>query len=130
MQTKFSNIVYRDGFIYGLDSGILECLDAATGKLKWKGDRYGTGQVMLVNDDIVVMGDDGTLALVKASPEKSATLASFEALKGRTWNNPAISGRYLLVRNTTEAACYELALKPDKSAATQPTTNPSATAMR
>ncbi len=37
-------------------------------------------------------------------------LAKFQALEGKTWNNPALSGDLLLVRNAQEAACYELPL--------------------
>ena len=31
LKAKFTNLVYRDGFIYGLDDGIMICLDASNG---------------------------------------------------------------------------------------------------
>ena len=45
MKNRFSGSVLRDGVIYGLDEGILAAIDAETGELKWKGGRYGYGQV-------------------------------------------------------------------------------------
>ena len=47
MKNQFTSSVLHEGFIYGLDEAILACIDASTGELKWKGGRYGYGQVML-----------------------------------------------------------------------------------
>lgn len=89
-------------------SRILACLDAATGELKWKGGRYGYGQVMLASRHLVVVSEDGDLALVRATPERHAEIARFHALDGRTWNHPAIADGYLLIRNTNEMAAFDL----------------------
>ncbi len=45
MKSDFSNLVARDGFLYGLDDGILACVDLATGERRWKDGRYGHGQI-------------------------------------------------------------------------------------
>ena len=36
LKAKFANMVYRDGFVYGLDDGVLVCLDPQDGKRRWK----------------------------------------------------------------------------------------------
>lgn len=109
LKPKFTNVVVRDGFVYGLDDGrALVCLDLKDGKRRWRGGRYGHGQILLVNDVILVQSESGEVALVEASPERFKQLTSFAALDGQTWNNPVVSGRQLLVRNATQAACYEL----------------------
>jgi outer membrane protein assembly factor BamB len=59
MKNEFSTSVHHNGFIYGLDQGILACLDAASGDLKWKGGRYGTGQTLLASGHLVVTTEDG-----------------------------------------------------------------------
>jgi outer membrane protein assembly factor BamB len=110
LKAKFTNVVFRAGYLYGLDDGILVCLDPANGERRWKRGRYGHGQIMLVDDLLIVLGEDGTVALVEAEPEAYRELARFAALEGKTWNHPALSGPYLLVRNDREAACYELPL--------------------
>jgi outer membrane protein assembly factor BamB len=112
MKTKFANIVLKGGLAYGLDDGILECLDFATGRPRWKKGRYNHGQVMLVGDLLLVQSEEGRVALVEATPEGYRELGGFQAIEGKCWNNPALAqGRYLLVRNGEEAACYELALE-------------------
>lgn len=108
LKAKFTNVVFRDGYIYGLDDGILVCLDASNGELKWKEGRYGHGQVILDDDLLLVMGESGDLILIEPVPVEHRRLASFAILSGKTWNPPALAGEYLLVRNDKEAACYQL----------------------
>ncbi|MCE2394912.1 PQQ-like beta-propeller repeat protein [Candidatus Poribacteria bacterium] len=119
LKAKFTNVVYRDGYIYGLDDGVLVCLDLADGQRKWKRGRYGHGQVILVDgpDEIkdqnrllLVSAESGDVLLVEVNPNESRELSRFPALASKTWNNPALAGQYLLVRNDREAACYELPL--------------------
>jgi outer membrane protein assembly factor BamB len=108
MKNQFTSSVLHDGFIYGLDESILACLDAATGELKWKGGRYGYGQVMLAGGHLIVLTEDGDLVLVRATPERHEERARFSALDGKTWNHPALSNGILLVRNLKEMAAFDL----------------------
>lgn len=108
MKNKFSSSVLHEGFIYGLDEAILACIDAATGELKWKGGRYGYGQVLLASGHLVIGTETGDVVLVKASPEKYQEIARFPAIEGKTWNVPAIADGRLIVRNSTEMACFRI----------------------
>jgi outer membrane protein assembly factor BamB len=110
IRTKFSNVVFKDGFVYGLSEAYLECAEIATGKRKWTGSRFGYGQILGVGDYVLVQCEDGDVALVEMSPEKEIVRGRFEAIEGTTWNQPALTGRYLVVRNGRQAACYELPL--------------------
>lgn len=108
MKNKFNSSALFDGHIYGLDERILACIDAATGRLKWKGGRYGYGQLLLASGHLIITTERGEVVLVKATPESHQELARFPALEGKTWNTPAIAGGKLLVRNAREMACYRL----------------------
>jgi outer membrane protein assembly factor BamB len=109
MKNKFNSSVLHEGHVYGLDEGILTCLDVNTGERKWKGGRYGYGQVILASGHLIVSSDAGELALVKATPQQYTEVARFAALEGKTWNYPAIAGGRLLVRNATQMAAYNIA---------------------
>jgi outer membrane protein assembly factor BamB len=111
MKTQFANVAVRDGFIYGLDEGILACVELETGKRRWKDGRYGHGQMLLVEDVLLVQMESGPVALVEANPNAFHEIARTPALKSKTWNNPALTGKYLLVRNDQEAICFELRLR-------------------
>ncbi|MBK36469.1 MAG: hypothetical protein CME26_13205 [Gemmatimonadetes bacterium] len=116
MKLKFSNAVVHEGLIYGLDDGILACLDPATGKRQWKGGRYGHGQILLVGDRILVQAESGELVLVEADASRHREVARHPALSDKTWNNPALAAPYLPVRNHREAICFKLAFEPSPQA--------------
>jgi outer membrane protein assembly factor BamB len=108
LKSKFANMVVHGGYVYGLDDGVLTCIDPQTGERRWKAGRYGHGQLLLVAGLLVVQTEDGEVVLVDPSPEAHRELTRFAALSGKTWNPPALAGRRLLVRNDREAAAYEL----------------------
>jgi outer membrane protein assembly factor BamB len=108
MKNKFTSSVLYQGYIYGLDEAILACIDAATGDLKWKGGRYGYGQLVLASGHLIVLTERGELALVRATPQKHEELATFPAIEGKTWNHPAIADGVLLVRNANEMAAFRI----------------------
>ena len=111
LKSKFNNVVARNGYVYGLDDGILCCLDLATGGLKWKDGRYGHGQFLLVRDTLLITAENGDVVLVDPVPTERRELTKFRALDGKTWNPPALVGDLLLLRNDQEAACYKLPAK-------------------
>jgi outer membrane protein assembly factor BamB len=108
LKNKFNSSVLRDGYVYGLDEAILACIDPKTGDVKWKGGRYGYGQVLLAGEYLIVLTEQGEVVLVRATPEKHEELARFPAIEGRTWNIPAIDNGLLLVRNAREMACFRI----------------------
>jgi outer membrane protein assembly factor BamB len=111
MNNKFTSPVLHEGFIYGLDEAILACIDASTGDLKWKGGRYGYGQVMLASGHLIVVTEEGELALVRADPNSYQEITRFRAIDGKTWNHPAMSDGILLIRNIEEMAAFDLRVR-------------------
>jgi outer membrane protein assembly factor BamB len=108
MKNKFNSSVLYQGHIYGLDESILTCLNAETGERMWKGGRYGYGQLLLASGYLIVLTESGDVVLVKATPEQHAEVARFSAIEGKTWNHPALASGRLLVRNTTQMACFQI----------------------
>jgi outer membrane protein assembly factor BamB len=110
LKTKFTNVAIHDGHAYGLSDGILECVSLADGSRRWKGGRYGQGQVLRVGGLLLVQAESGEVVVVACSPEKHHVMGRFAAIDGQTWNNLCLTGDRLLVRNAEEAACYRLPL--------------------
>ena len=108
LKNKFNSSVFWNGFVYGLDEGILTCIEAGTGRRRWKEGRYGYGQLLLASGHLVVLSGEGELILVRANPERLEEVARFQAIQGKAWNHPAISGGLLLVRNAVEMVCFEV----------------------
>ncbi len=110
MKNKFASSVLHQGYIYGLDEAVFSCMNPDTGERVWKGGRYGYGQFLFASGHIILITERGELVLIKATPDGHEELARIPAIEGKTWNVPAMSDGFLLVRNANEIACYDLRL--------------------
>lgn len=111
MKTKFTSPLVRGDYAYGLSDGRIECIQVKDGKRQWKDRSYGHGQMLLIGDNLLVMAEQGELALVAADPKRFTELSRMRAIQGVTWNIPTLSGDRLLIRNSDEAACLRLPVK-------------------
>lgn len=127
LRCKFSSPILHDGYVYGLDEGIMVCIDPQSGQRLWKGrreglrGRYGHGQMLLTDGHIVVLTEKGDLVLIEPSPEELKVRGIVKVLSEdvKTWNPLTIAYGRAFVRNAAEVACYDLRLNPTEETATQ-----------
>jgi outer membrane protein assembly factor BamB len=117
LKTKLTSAIVRDLHAYGISDGILECVRIRDGRREWKvrEGELGHGQLLGVGDKLIALSDDGQLALLAADPAGFKEYGRVQALQGKTWSTLCLYGQFLLIRNATEAACYELPITADSS---------------
>jgi outer membrane protein assembly factor BamB len=115
LMNHWSTPVIHDGHIYGIfefkkyGKAPLQCVELATGKIKWAERGFGPGNCILVGDKLVVLSDAGEVAIVRAKPDAFHEIARIKAVGGKCWSTPSYSAGRIYVRSTTEAACIEVA---------------------
>jgi outer membrane protein assembly factor BamB len=110
----YNDLVVHHGQLYGFDGSFFTCVSLEDGKKKWRARGYGNGQVLLLADQdlLLVLSEKGEVALVDASPDAHTERCRFQAIEGKTWNHPVVAHDRLFVRNSEEAACYQLSHSP------------------
>ena len=110
----WSTPVVYDGHLYGMfafkkyGKGPLQCIELATGEIKWEKRGFGPGNCIIVSDKVIALSDSGEVVVVDASPNEYKEIARAKVLNGKCWSTPAYSDGRIYVRSTEEGACISL----------------------
>jgi len=110
--------LFYKGHIFGIlpaDASALKgqfvCLNTA-GEIVWnsgKQHRFGIGPFLIADDKTLLLDDDGTLTMLKASLTGYEQLAQFPVLHGHSaWAPMALVDGKLLLRDSKNLACLDL----------------------
>ena len=102
MRNHFNSSVRVERFIFGFDESILKCVDVLNGEEKWRGRAGSKGSLIYVDGHLIVLGGDGVLSLVEATPEAFNSKATHRVVRDRTWAAPSLSDGILYVRSWSE----------------------------
>ncbi len=97
--------------IYGFDEYDLKCIDFADSQESWAHKGFGKGSLMMSADGrMIVMGEQGEMAIVQANPEKFELLARAQILpKGMCRTVPVLANGLIYARNARgDVVCLDV----------------------
>ncbi|MEW4451855.1 PQQ-binding-like beta-propeller repeat protein [Bremerella sp. JC817] len=106
LSSQYNTPVLVDGYLYGIhgreDLGRpeLRCVELATGKVMWQESNLGTAHLLYADGKLIAVTNEGTAILFRPEPKKFSEISRFRASNDIVRALPALSGGYLLVRET------------------------------
>ena len=121
MALHWNTPIEHQGYLYG-SSGYhtpeaeLRCVEWKTGKVLWSEPGMGRSSLLLVEEMLICLSEDGTLRLVRASPKRYEELAEWEfqttggeaLLSYPAWAAPALARGLLYVQGANRLVCLRL----------------------
>ena len=111
MHNYFSSSVRLGEHLYGFDNSDLSCMDLRTGEILWRvrGRRgFKKGSLVIAGGRLIVLGEDGKLALAEATPAGYRERASFRVSENKCWTVPVLAAGRLYVRDESRLRCLDL----------------------
>lgn len=106
LASHMNNASYVNGILYGVHGNshqpsncYVVCMDMLTGERKWAERNYGCGSSLVVGNKLVVLSDEGTLVVAKATPERYEEVANQQVIDGKCWTVPVVSEGAIFCRN-------------------------------
>lgn len=108
MRNHFSSSVYWKEHVYGFNDGALTCLEFRTGTPRWKESGFDKGSLMIAGGDLIILGENGTLAIAAASPKAYTEKSSLPISTEKCWTMPVLANGLLYVRDQKKIRCLDL----------------------
>lgn len=119
MRIMHGTVASIDGFIYGSSGdfgpAFLAAVDLENGDVTFRQRGFAKANVERVGDRVLILDEDGVLAIGQPSPTGIEILAEHQVLTGVSWSAPALVGTTLLVRNRSELMAIDLAAYSGRS---------------
>ena len=118
LQSHFSTVVRHGDYLY-FTSGyngpaFLTCVNIRSGQVAWQERGFAKGQLVRTGENLILLDEDGTLALVEATPAGLRVLAKASILQSASRTPPTLSGSNLYLRDRKSLMALDLAAKESK----------------
>ena len=115
LRIMHANAIHIDNTIYGssgdMGPAYLMALDLETGKLLWRQRGFSKSTLLLADGKLIILDEDGNLAIAKPSPEKLEILAKAKILEKFSWTAPTLIGTRLYLRDYKTMKCLDLGVE-------------------
>lgn len=116
MQNHHGGMIVFGDHIYcghGHNNGFPLCVEFSTGKEAWSGGRgpgSGSAAILLADGHLYFRYEDGTMALIEATPDAYKLKGAFKLAtkNGKSWPHPVVVDGLLYARDQDALLCYDI----------------------
>lgn len=106
------NAIRIDDHVYGssgdLGPAYLMAVDLKDRRLKWRAHGFSKATLLLAGGRLIILDEDGYLALATATPQKLEVHAKAKVLEKYSWTVPTLIGTRLFLRDERTLKCLDL----------------------
>ena len=109
MDNHHGGIVKVGDALFGTNNSTLVCLDFKSGEKKWSDRCVGKGSIAAADGMLYVRGENGSIALVEATPsgyKEKGRFSQPDRSSEKAWPHPVIAGGRLYIRDQGILLCY------------------------
>ncbi len=113
MSSQYTTCIEKDGVFYGIDgrqdvgTARLRAFSPTSQQVYWTEEQFGTGNLILAGDKLLVMKTDGLLMLVEPTPKAYHPVAETRLFDTTVQALPALAAGRLFVRDTRTLKCVQ-----------------------
>lgn len=112
LQLHFGSAIRVGDFIYMSDAyegpALMTAVNVKSGKIAWQQRGFAKAQLLLADGKFILLDEDGTLAIARATPERFEVLTQIGLLQKISWTPPTLVGTRLYVRDRSSIIALDL----------------------
>lgn len=112
LRVQLTNAVWYQGQFIGATGDFgptpLFGVGAESGDIEWRDRALSRANLLVVGDKLLLLSEDGKLAVGRTNDEGFELLAEAQLLEGRTWTAPTLVGKTVFIRSREEMLAVEL----------------------
>ena len=112
LRIHFGNAIRLGDYVYGSSGdfgpAFFTAIDVRTGQVAWQDRSFSRASMVYADGKLIVLDEDGNLALVTVSPAGPKLLARAEVLTSNAWTAPTLAGTRLYIRDRKTIRALEL----------------------
>src|SRR5262249_14709379 len=116
MRIHIGNAMRIGDYVYGSSGDFgpapFTAINVRTGEVAWRDRAFGRATSVYADGKLIVLDEDGTLALATVSPEGLKVLAKASVFHGRSWTAPTLVGTRLFLRDRATIKALDLGVAP------------------
>jgi outer membrane protein assembly factor BamB len=115
LQSHFATLIRQGDYLYfssGDGTALMTCVNIRSGDIAWQQRGFAKAQLVAAAEGkMILLDEDGTLALVEATPKELRVLAKASILNSHAWTPPTLVDTKLYIRDRKNLMALDLAAK-------------------